>query len=64
MKTLEQLKKERDETVAESNRIWLESEPVRNAQEAALVPWHAANRKIDGLKAMIELLEKEGQCLK
>jgi hypothetical protein len=61
MITLDEAKKELAEQIELSDKLWQESAPQRSAQDAVLKPWHEANRRIDGLKAIIAVLETEGK---
>ena len=61
MITLDEAKKQLAEAVRLSDKIWQESKLQRDAQDAALKPWHEVNRKIDGLKAIVAMLETEGK---
>jgi len=56
--TISEAKAELEKQQEIANKIWEESKPARDAQDKALEPWHLANRKINGLKGIIALLEE------
>ena len=57
--TINEAKEKLAAEIEKSAVIWASTEAVRRAQDEALKPWHEANRRIDGYKGIIALLESE-----
>ncbi len=57
MITLQKAKEKLAEEIQKANQLWEASAPQRAAQDAALKPWHEANRRIEGLKGIIAFFE-------
>jgi hypothetical protein len=58
---LDEVKKQLAEQIELANKLWLDSEPQRMAADSAMKPWHETNRRIDGLKGLVSILETEGK---
>jgi hypothetical protein len=56
---LDEVKKQLAEQIELANKFWLDSEPQRMAADSAMKPWHETNRRIDGLKGLVSILETE-----